>query len=90
MTDAQRIAIESADPTISYVARALEFAPDATHALKEELRGYRGPEGHFMCASCVARMLARGCLLPRRSTPVWNSDLAPTPDCIGTPFHIPT
>lgn len=89
MTEEQTAAIESSDPTIAYVARSLEFAP-ILKATQPELRGYRTAEGHFICADCAARMSARGCLAPRRSSPIWGSDLAPTPPCIGTPFHIPT
>lgn len=89
MTEEQEAAIGSSDGTIAYVARSLEHAPQAK-SKAVELRGFRTVDGHFICPDCAARMSARGCMLPRRSSPIWESDMAPTSACIGTPFHIST
>lgn len=69
---------------IEDIRRALEYAPSAEGLpIAAGLIGWRTPDGNFLCAPCAARMFARGCAVPRASTPVWHDSPERVGACVG-------
>lgn len=64
---------EDQEVTLAELRRAVEYAP-LTAAYAENLHGWRTPDGLYICASHVARIFARGCTIPRGSSPVWTDE----------------
>lgn len=62
---------------------ALEHAPENGGKIAPGLRGWWTPAGWWICARCTARILARGCSLPRGSGPVWEGEANPYGVCVG-------
>lgn len=67
--------------TIDYLKRCLEGAPANPGKLAPNLRGWRTPDGVYVCIQCAGRIMARGCNLPRDSEPNWRNDAAPALPC---------
>ena len=62
----------------------IEGAPAAV-ASALDLSGWRlacDDGDWFICAACAARIMARGCRLPGKASPVWCDDGEPAPSCV--------
>jgi len=79
----QPVALEPATvhPEVIAVRRALEGAPAVGAPVAADLLGWWTPFGFYVCAPCAARMIARGCSVPTRSTPAWRGE--PFGVCVG-------
>jgi hypothetical protein len=73
--------------TIAAMKRAIEYAPVEAKVGAVGLVGWWTPDNVYVCASCAARMMARGCLLLRGSTPVWKDGRQPTSGCALEEYH---
>lgn len=58
-----------------------EYGPRNAPVKNPDLRGWKTPIGHFVCAGCAARILGRGCHLPNGSEPVWMDYTGPLHEC---------
>jgi hypothetical protein len=54
--------------TLEYIRNALENAPAKGIKTAPDLLGNWLADGHYVCAKCIGRMLARGCSLPKGAT----------------------
>jgi hypothetical protein len=59
------------DDTIEYLKSAAEYGP-ANPKFADTILGWETPNGHTICAKCAARILERGCHLPRGTEPIWK------------------
>lgn len=57
-----------------------EYGP-RNSPMNPELQGWTTPSGLFVCGKCAARILGRGCQLPRGSEPVWKNQPTPENPC---------
>jgi hypothetical protein len=61
------------DPeTVKMLRGFLANAPKDPGPIAPDLLGWCLPDYHYVCASCAGRIMARGCRLPAKSTPVWR------------------
>ena len=68
--------------TIDYLKRAIEHAPRQPRGpIAKNLRGWR-VNGCYVCATCAARILDRGCHLPEPAEPVWDDAPATNEVCV--------
>jgi hypothetical protein len=65
--------------------RFLEHAP-MNVLTNPELAGWRLSSGEFVCNTCVARLMARGCW-NQNASPVWNDEMESSPDCLLSEGH---
>lgn len=71
---------------LDYIKLSLEHAPADPGPMNPDLIGWLTPEGNTLCAVCAARMIARGCHLPRNSEPIWRGHMpeeSTKADCCG-------
>lgn len=57
---------------VAALRELLEHAPESPGRTAEGLLGWKTRFGNFICASCAARILGRGCSLPIGVRPVWD------------------
>jgi hypothetical protein len=53
--------------TVEYFRNAIEHAPQDAGVMAGGLIGWTTPSGLYLCAGCAARIMARGCAMPRGS-----------------------
>ena len=67
------MSVTATDTCISYLRNALSGAPGHPGNIAPDLLGWRvGEAGHYVCAPCAGRILARGCRLPTPAEPIWD------------------
>jgi hypothetical protein len=69
------MSVQTTDTCISYLRSAIANAPSQPGRIAPDLLGWRvGEAGHYVCAPCAGRILARGCNLPPPADPVWAGE----------------
>ena len=64
-----------------YLALAIEYAPRETGPISPSLVGWWTAAGHWVCARCAGRIMARGCRFPAAS-PHWQGSVGPRGVCV--------
>jgi hypothetical protein len=67
-----------------YLLTAIEHAP-LTAKTNPELAGFAGSD-FIICAHCAARIMARGCSLPKPNRILWK-EYPPSVECDLIDFH---
>lgn len=68
--------------TVTYLREAIAHAPKSPGDVAPGLLGWVTPDDHYVCAKCAGRIMARGCQIPRGSTPIWKDMPYESPDCV--------
>jgi len=69
-----------ATDTPEYLRSSAEYGPKRP-TFVDGLRGWWTPNGWYVCAFCAARILGRGCQLPKNCKPVWRDKPEPFGVC---------
>lgn len=65
---------------LAYLRTSIEYAPQNPGAIAPSLVGWWTNLGHWLCARCAGRIIARGCRLPK-SEAHWTDSSGPRGVC---------